>query len=248
MEVHVSRERISSWKDFLVRYLLVFAGIASAWAVDRWNEWRQHRRVAEQTGVTLREELKGNLAEVREARQFDADQVAHADVFLRDLTSALKSGAVGRETVDRLLGRWDGRLQESLPSIRRSAWEAAIAGQAVATLDPGELRKFAGAYAELRRIEGSGFGPRSDGGELQGRYAQWELERTLGQADLAELARIVVRWEGRMRYEMGLMQAVEQTLTAALVPAGAANTLQQAPDVGRANGSSAGGVGKANSP
>jgi hypothetical protein len=212
MDVQIARERITSWRDFLVRYLLIVAGILSAWAVNQWNESRHQRRTAEQTRSALKAELVRDLTEIRHARQFDDEQLAKSTALLHALIEALQAGPAGRKSTQRILAGWDGRLLENQVTVERSSWDAAVAGQAVTTLGAGELRRFAGAYAALHLLDGI------DGGaqDLANRYGQWELDRRLGASHAIELARLLVRYEGRILYERTLLRSVQETVAAAL--------------------------------
>lgn len=212
MDVHIARERISSWKDFLVRYLLIVAGILSAWAVNQWNESRHQRRTAEQTRTALKAELVRNLTEIQHARQFDEKQLAKSNAYMHQLVAAIKVGPSGKKSTQKIIAGWDGRLLDDQVSVERSSWDAAVAGQAVTTLDAGELRRFAGAYAALRLLDGISGGPQ----DLQNRYGQWELDRRLGATDATELARLLVRYEGRVLYELAILQSVEESVDGAL--------------------------------
>jgi hypothetical protein len=222
MDVHIGREQITSWKDFLIRYLLIVAGILSAWAVNQWNEARQHRTIAEQTRAALQAELGHDLDELRQSLAFNAREVERVQPLRRELMAGLKAGLPPPQIEARILGRWTGELRFSLPSIRRDAWDAAVAGQAVTHLGASELRRYSAAYAALRLLDANG-GSGSADADLRRRHAQWTLERQLGRSDATELARILVLWETAMQYNIALGQGIGPELGAALGPAAAAS-------------------------
>jgi hypothetical protein len=217
MDVHIGREQVTSWKDFAVRYLLIVAGILSAWAVNQWNESRQHARIAEQTRQALQAELRADLDELAKALAFNSAELRKLAPLRNELFMAVQRGTPAAQIEAGPLARWDGAVRQQLPGLRRDAWDAAVAGQAVTHLDAAELRRYSAAYAALRLVDGQT--PAQDGGvagELRRRYTQWQLDRQLGRLDTLELVRLLLLWESAGQYNLALWQGVESELGIAL--------------------------------
>ena len=217
MEVHIGRESVSSWKDFAVRYLLIVAGILSAWAVNQWNEWRQHQRVAEQARSALHEELSNNLAELRKAMAADERAIAAAQPFRKRLIEALAARRPQAEIDHELIASWQPDLRAEIPTLRRDAWEAAIAGQALMYMAPAELRRWSSAYATMRDVGATSLSQTSaQAGVLQHALVDWVVDRRIGRADPLTLARLLQWWETLAQANLGLLASLDEPLSAAL--------------------------------
>ncbi len=217
LDVHVAREQVTSWQDFLVRYLLIVAGILSAWAVNQWNEARQHRQIAEQTRAALSEELRSNLAEIRKARGMNTEETDSVRALRRQLVAALKAGRPMAQIEAEIVPLWSGQLRETLPQLRQDGWEAAVAGQAVTHLRADELRRFSAGYSALRLLDRNNLNVGSGvAGDLLRRYTEWGLNRQLGRTDVVELTRLLVLWESVVQYNAALLAGVEEDLGTAL--------------------------------
>lgn len=216
MDVHIGRESVTSWKDFFVRYLLIAAGILSAWAVNQWNESRQHSRLAEQTRVALREELGADLNELREAMADNEREKGLGPSLGRRLLQALQAHRSEAEIERDVIGDWQPALRLEMPSLRRDAWEAAIAGQALAHLGPDELRRYSAAYTAMRSIEQyNAIQVSSQAGDIVRGLTNWQLNRRLGHADAVELARLLLVWEIVSETSLAQLHALEVPLAAA---------------------------------
>jgi hypothetical protein len=217
MDVHIGREAVTSWKDFFVRYLLIVLGILSAWAVNQWNESRQHTRLAEQTRAALQEELGANLKELREAIAANEHEKGEGPALGTRLLQALKARRSEAEITREVIGDWQPALRLQLPSLRRDAWEAAIAGQALAHLRHDELRRFSAAYTAMRDVEQySAVQISSQAGELVRGVTAWQLKRRLGQVDAMELTRLLLLWQIVAGGSLEQLKALEAPLTMAL--------------------------------
>ena len=217
MDVHIGREAVTSWKDFFVRYLLIAAGILSAWAVNQWNESRQNHRIAEQTRAALHAELANDLKELREAIAFDERQLRAAGPFRQRLIAALVAHVPERQIDKQIVGAWSTDLRDQYPTLRRDAWDAAIAGQAVTHLGAEELRRFSGAYAAMHDITEIGVANLSGSAvELRRRFVDWELDRRIGRHDAAELARLLLLWATVEASSVQQLRALDQALAEAL--------------------------------
>lgn len=217
MDVHIAREAVTSWKDFVVRYLLIVLGILSAWAVNQWSEARAHRHVAEQARGALRAELQNDLKDLRESLDFDRAAIAKLQPFRTRLFDALKAGRSERDIDAAVVAPWQDALQDKYPTLRRDAWDAAIAGQAVAHLGADELRRYSAAYAAMRDLETFGTAGLSVGGaDLRRRFVDWSVNRRIGRLDAAELARLLVLWSSVMQDSVLQLEQVDAAVSAAL--------------------------------
>jgi len=221
MDVHIGREAVTSWRDFFVRYLLIVLGILSAWAVNQWNDWRQARHIAAQTRVALHAELDSDLKDVRESLLFNADAIASQRTFRHKLVDALVAHRPESEIDKEIVTPWDRSFRDKYPSLRRDAWDAAVAGQAATHLDADELRRYSAAYASMRDLQTFGaLGLSSAAADLRRRFADWALNRRMGRTDATELARLLLLWESVEVNNEALLRGVDEAVSDALrVPA-----------------------------
>jgi hypothetical protein len=217
MDVHIGREAVTSWKDFIVRYLLIVMGILSAWAVNQWNESRQHARLADQARVSLREELAANLKELRECIAANEREKGEGPTLSSKLLQALQARRGDVEIARDVIGDWQPALRLQLPSLRRNAWEAAIAGQALTYLGGDELRRYSAAYAAMRDVEQYGaYQITSQAGELVRGITAWQLKRRVGQTDAMELARLLLLWNAVAQSSLEQLRSLDAPLAAAI--------------------------------
>jgi hypothetical protein len=194
MDVHIGRDQISSRKDFFVRYLLVAAGIGTAWALNQWNEARQHRQLADSARAAVRAELQRNLKELRGTSAKGEDSNKHVADFVRSLMQAVKENA-GESRLKALIG--DGPLSMSLgfPSFERSAWEAAIAGQATRHMPLEEVRVFSQAYASMADLQGTVIAWTPSSMDFAHKAVAWGVNHRLGRTDVVAFIQILAQWQ-----------------------------------------------------
>jgi hypothetical protein len=137
-----------SLKDFGVHYLMIVVGILTAVGIEQGIEAIHHRELASQAVRQIEEELQGNLHEAsstlaenrrRLAALKATEEALTTDVSQRDMSAAtfmtrVRSIAIGAAT----------------PALRRDAWDAAIASQALTYVDPTSVRRYSGAYSAQR--------------------------------------------------------------------------------------------------
>ncbi len=218
MDVHIGREAVTSWKDFVVRYLLIVMGILSAWAVNQWNESRQHARQAEQARASLREELDANLKDLRQAIAANEREKGEGLTLSTPLLQALQARRSDAEIARDVIGNWQPTLRLTLPTLRRDAWEAAVAGQALAHLGPDELRRFSAAYAAMRDVEQfNAYQLNGQAGELVRGITAWELKRRVGrEVEAMELARLLLLWRTLASGSLEQLRSLDGPLAAAI--------------------------------
>lgn len=137
-----------SLKDFGVHYLMIVIGILTAVGIEQGIEAIHHHELASQAILQIEEELKSNLHEasstlednkrrlvaLRATEEALAKDVSQKDVSLETFMTRLRSIAIGGAT----------------PLLRRDAWDAAIASQALTHVEPAIVRRYSAAYSAER--------------------------------------------------------------------------------------------------
>ena len=139
-----------SLKEFATHYLMIVVGILTAVAIEQGIEVIHHRELAAQATEHIEEELRSNLQQagstLAENQKRLAALKATSDALVKDFqqndtslatfTSRLKAIAIGAAT----------------PTLRRDAWDAAIASQALSYVDPATVRRFSEGYSAQRDV------------------------------------------------------------------------------------------------
>ncbi|CAM3867112.1 hypothetical protein [Roseateles saccharophilus] len=154
MHVEPPSHAPSSLKELGIHYLMIVLGILTALGLEAGFETLHHRRLAQHTVEQLETELRANLAEVRSALQKNQ---AHADE-LKALYDDIKAQALaqqGKVKSETLYGLLRQRLKISVmtPALRRDAWDAAVADQALIHMPRESLRRFSEAYTAQRESQ-----------------------------------------------------------------------------------------------
>lgn len=154
MHVEPPSHAPSSLKELGIHYLMIVLGILTALGLEAGFETLHHRRLAQHTVEQLETELRANLVEVRSALQKNQ---AHADE-LKALYDDIKAQALaqqGKVKSETLYGLLRQRLKISVmtPALRRDAWDAAVADQALIHMPRESLRRFSEAYTAQRESQ-----------------------------------------------------------------------------------------------
>lgn len=142
----------STLKEFGTHYLMIVLGILTALGLEAAVEGLHHHRQALKTTEHVEVELRANLAEVRSTLGHNRGIQKQVMDLYAELKRLAQQGTVAPETLKQMLGQ---RLRISVftPSLRRDAWDTAVAGQALAHLSRDTLRRLSEAYTAQREAQ-----------------------------------------------------------------------------------------------
>jgi hypothetical protein len=103
----------------------------------------------------------------------------------------------------------------SLPSTERSAWEAAIAGQATRFMPMEEVRVFSQAYAAAADLQGTAIAATSGSMAFAHKAISWGVDHRLGRSDPVALIHILAQW----RHSSALFMNANREASAAMATA-----------------------------
>jgi hypothetical protein len=189
-----------SLREFATHYLMIVLGILTAVGIEQGIESIHHRELAAQATRDIEVELRGNLHEASTAFAENRKRLAELkateealtqDVLRKDASPAtfearMKTIAIGVAT----------------PALRRDAWEAAIASQALSYVDPATVRRYSEGYSAQREVTQTIIATFNIGNwpsELQGSV----VDAKLGKVDQVALLKALAT------YEMALAAAAE---------------------------------------
>lgn len=152
MHVEPPSHAPSSLKELGIHYLMIVLGILTALGLEAGFETLHHRRLAQHTVEQLETELRANLAEVRSAAQKNQANADELAALYGDVKALAKQGKVKPKALYEML-RQRLKIAVQTPALRRDAWEAAVADQALIHMPRDALRRFSEAYTAQRETQ-----------------------------------------------------------------------------------------------
>jgi hypothetical protein len=135
-------------KDFAKHYLMIVLGILTAVGIEQAIEARHHHELATQATAHIDEELRSNLREARSALADNEKRMAALraaqDAVLDDARKGNMSAETFRARIESI------SVGVAMPTLRRDAWDAAIASQALTYVDAARVRQFSEGYSAQR--------------------------------------------------------------------------------------------------
>ena len=184
MEITPPEHPIRSWREFLSHILTVTCGILIALGLEQMVELHRAHTLAGHARADFRAELANNREKIEATRASDH---ANGD-WLASLTAY---GEARLKPNHPKLGDPKGppATERTFVMLPTSAWEVAVATQAVNQLDFGEARALSAAYNRIAVLNGLSAQARSQWIELSG----WRGSdpATLSDGDLRTLLRIL---------------------------------------------------------
>ncbi|AMP16421.1 hypothetical protein [Collimonas pratensis] len=191
MHFELPEKVASSVKEFASHYVMIVVSILTALALEQVVVTIHHKTSASIASANIRAELRENWKNVANLRKTHAENEVKLQAIVDALTDHMsKGGSIDTEQLNKL-------AQEATPlSIdtalnRTSAWDTAIANQALAYMNQADLNRYSAAYAGMRHVES--FAPALVTDKLLRDAADLRLAVNTGKVDLQEVARILSR-------------------------------------------------------
>ncbi|WP_077033048.1 hypothetical protein [Pelomonas sp. KK5] len=200
-------------KEFGTHYLMIVLGILTAIGIEQGVEAVHHRHLAEQATGQIEQELRANLEQARITQQqnqqrLDAVELVEAAV-LQDVEKKDESLETFRQRIKAV------KIGTFTPTLRRDAWDAAIASQALSYVDPATVRRFSEGYSAQRDVMQTILAT-----FMLGNWAgQWNDVATnsrLGKVDQPALLRTLTAYRLALSAITGNERELEQAFSAAI--------------------------------
>lgn len=204
-----------SFKDFLVQYLMIVLGILTALGLEQAIETVHHRHIATQAQEQIEEELRSNLESVsttldQNIERLHRVQAAQAKLLQQALQKQL--------TAETFKVEFDKVSVGALtPNLRRDAWEAAIANQALSYVNAAAVRRYSEGYS-AQREEAQTILATFTIGDWPGKLSAAVIDAKLGQIDPGNLLKALASYEQALNAVAGNERELKTVLTAALKP------------------------------
>jgi hypothetical protein len=151
MHVAEPKHAPTSLREFRREYAMIVLSILTALGFERGVVYLQDRAGARDSRARIEQELSDDLAELRQAAAANSASVTAARDALKALLDVLKAPNPDTAAQKRIIAealQKDLKLQ--LPTWQHDAWDAALADQTAAHLDPRDLRRYSKLYTDAR--------------------------------------------------------------------------------------------------
>lgn len=151
---------LASMKAFAGEYAMIVLSILTALGLEHGAQTWYHNHRAREAQANIEVEIRTNLEEVRSAMRTNEAEINKLTVLREVLRKDIIDKVDGKSLVLHLKETTHGKfgISQSMPTLRREAWEVAVASQAVSWMDPALLQRYAGVYAVQRDFAQSSIG------------------------------------------------------------------------------------------
>jgi hypothetical protein len=150
--MHFEVPKAKKFKEFSGEYLMIVISILTALALEQGLEALHHRHLAHEAADKMNVELRETIKDVSAALEHNEKKRLALHQMRQQLLTAIRAKTGEAELMKRFNQEWRPMMQLDLdtPGLRREAWEAAVANQAVTWLPREALENYAGAYGAIR--------------------------------------------------------------------------------------------------
>lgn len=150
--MHVEVPKSKKFKEFGGEYVMIVISILTALALEQGLETLHHRHLAHEAADKMNAELRETIKEVSKALEHNEKKRLAIHQMREQLLAGIRAKTSDAELMKRFDQEWRPmmRLDLDTPGLRREAWEAAVANQAVTWLPRETLENYAGAYGAIR--------------------------------------------------------------------------------------------------
>jgi hypothetical protein len=228
LELHVSRERVASIKDYAIHYSLIVLGILTALGLEACIESRHHRVVADAATQSIDAELRENLKAVDDARKANVERSGQLKARREKIVAAINAGEPSTKVMADIVSLGPIDVGVQIPTLQRDAWEAALISQAVAHMPATRAATFSGVYAAQRDIAQAWLQTQGSSG-LAARVGNFVIDRQLNRGDPAEFAKVLMEAELLLGSMSGNIATLRQALADAVGDTKSASTASPSP-------------------
>lgn len=151
--MHFEVPKAKTLKEFGGEYLMIVISIATALALEHGVQTLHHRHLAHEAAVKIDAEIQTNVHELDEALNHNNEQLKKIQAAHEQLLAGIKDKVDGQLLIKQLAQQHKLGLSIMSPSLRREAWEVAVASQAVSWMPQQQLERYSGIYANMRDVQ-----------------------------------------------------------------------------------------------
>jgi hypothetical protein len=153
--MHFEVPKAKTFKEFGGEYLMIVISILTALALEHAVQTVHHRHLAHEATQKIEAELRINRKELAEVLEHNEGDVQRIRKTGQELLQAIRNKTSDDVLMARFHAEWKPALVLSIkvPTLRREAWEAALANQAVTWMPSEQVERYASAYANIRDVQ-----------------------------------------------------------------------------------------------
>jgi hypothetical protein len=150
--MHFEVPKAKKFKEFGGEYVMIVISILTALALEQGLEALHHRHLAHEAANKMNAELRSTIKEISTSLAYNEKRRLAIHKMREQLLAGIRGKTSDAELMKRFDSEWRPMMQLDLntPGLRREAWEAAVANQAVTWLPREALENYAGAYGAIR--------------------------------------------------------------------------------------------------
>lgn len=217
MHIDAPKVVVTSVRDFAGKYAMFVISILTALMLEHLGQKLYQYKIASEASVKIDAELRANLAEIHAVHAHNEKQFVAMDALAKSLSRDLKARLPDAQVIRNFHTVSNGKFNLSLqtPTLRREAWDVAVANQSASHMSTDALGRYSKAYARLRdhqvgvptMIQVTINGPQmiSVMGDLQ-----------IGQASPRELYHVVMQMRSAIREAANNTKQTADEITALL--------------------------------
>jgi hypothetical protein len=156
--------------------------------VQSWH----HRQVAHEASAKIDSELRLNVKEIDKVLEHNVEETRKLKVVRDELLAAIRSKVDDAVVMERFTREGSHALGLSVHSaaLRREAWDAAVANQAVSWMPQEALERYSNVYADMRDLQSIEIGGTNRFFDAP-RYRDMLSNLQMGQSNPREIYRTV---------------------------------------------------------
>jgi len=143
-----------SLREFLKEYVMLVVGILTALGLEHVITHHNHMKSAELARHQIVAELRVNLEETKATQETNRKNakpmVDLAEAVGEEIKSGASKQAINQHVLAKIKAQGGFNVGISLPTLRREAWEVAVANQSATYIPDEALRRYSAAYATQR--------------------------------------------------------------------------------------------------
>jgi hypothetical protein len=150
--MHFEVPKAKKFKEFGGEYVMIVISILTALALEQGLEAVHHRHLAHEAAEKMNIELRRTIKEVTAALEHNEKKRVALHQMRQQMLTAIQAKTSDAELMKRFDQEWQPimRIDLDTPGMRREAWEAAVANQAVTWMPREALENYAYAYGAIR--------------------------------------------------------------------------------------------------
>jgi hypothetical protein len=153
--MHFEVPKASTFKEFGGEYLMIVISILTALGLEHGAQAIHHRHLAHEASQKIDAEIRANIDELTAVRAHNKTQVDKKIVLRDALLAEILAGATDDALKASLKNNYQGAygISQQVPTLRREAWDVAVANQAVSWMPADELKRYSVIYAGMRDMQ-----------------------------------------------------------------------------------------------